>query len=80
MFQKSGDSFNRLGYPFSREIEDVGDPDAVWVKTVELYVQLLAAPKRRRAFENARLELMREGSRDAVETAADIGQYLAVRR
>jgi hypothetical protein len=37
--------------PFSRALEDVPNPDALWVKAVRMYVTIAAKPKAKRRTE-----------------------------
>lgn len=53
--QRYGGKLVPDGSPFSRSLEDVPSPEALWVKAVELYVQISTRPKSERRKEMLRL-------------------------
>ena len=80
MFEEKDGAFSELDHRFSRAIEDVEGPDALWVRAAELYLRILSenAPvERREAFasERDRLAAM-TGDPDSQAIAADITTYL----
>ena len=69
--------------PFARAAEDVASPDAPWVKTVRLYAEIAALPKKeRRAALIARRDSLRASTDDpdAALIAAEIDRQLKNKR
>lgn len=67
---------------FSRDAEDVGGPDALWVKAVREYTAISAAPKRewRDRLRGRSAELRAAGDADSLAIAADMDVELSGKR
>ena len=55
--KRDGKDFVPFAPPFSRALEDVPSPNALWVKAVRLYVRIAAKPKSMRRQEMRRLRV-----------------------
>ena len=80
MFKKTPEGYAQVGAPFARSVEDVEGPNALWVRTAELYERMIAETppsERRKAFEAERDRLLKlHRDVEAQQVAADITNYL----
>jgi hypothetical protein len=77
--KKEGSAYVVNAPPFSRALEDVPSPDALWVKAVKIYVKIAALPgmKRRKAMEAERARLTAtKNDPDAALLARELGRAL----
>jgi hypothetical protein len=78
MFKMTPSGLRQLSFPLARNVEDVADPKATWVRAVKLYVAAMATNPQvqKHNFSELRAKLGHGGGAADLEIANDIGAYL----